>query len=116
MKGILSFSSLFLSFGTLICCALPALLVMLGFGATLAGFIGVFPEIVWFSENKGLVFSLAGIFITSSLWLQLRARSYDCSSDVCERTRSWSFHLLLLSATLYVIALFVAFLAPIIFL
>jgi len=116
MKGILSFSSLFLSFGTLICCALPALLVMLGFGATLAGFIGFFPEIVWFSENKGIVFTLAGIFISTSLFLQIRARSYDCSSDVCETTRGWSFYLLLLSTALFAVAVFVAFVAPIIFL
>jgi len=117
MKRLLSFSSLFMSFGTLICCALPALLVMLGFGATLAGIISVFPEIVWFSENKALVFSLAGVMLLSSLVLQLKAKkSYDCASEICERTRSWSFYVLLMSFALFFMAAFVAFIAPLIFL
>ena len=44
--------SLFTSIGTLLCCALPALLVTLGMGAALAGFISVAPWITVISKYK----------------------------------------------------------------
>ena len=37
--GVLSYLSLFTSFGTLLCCALPSLLVLVGLGATVASFL-----------------------------------------------------------------------------
>ena len=36
---------------TLLCCALPALLVALGAGAVLATAVSVFPQLVWVSEH-----------------------------------------------------------------
>ena len=44
--------SLFSSFGTLICCALPALLVSLGAGAVLAGLITNFPQLIFYLNIK----------------------------------------------------------------
>jgi hypothetical protein len=41
-----SLLSLFASSSTLICCAIPALLVSLGAGAALASLVAVFPQIV----------------------------------------------------------------------
>ena len=38
--------SLFASSGTLVCCALPALLVALGAGAALSSLVSVFPQVV----------------------------------------------------------------------
>lgn len=48
------------SASTLLCCALPALLVALGAGAVLASRVSVFPQLVWVSEHKIEVFVLAG--------------------------------------------------------
>ena len=48
----LSLLTLFTSGGTLICCALPALLVSLGAGAVMASVVSSVPQIVWFSEHK----------------------------------------------------------------
>ena len=45
---LLPLTSLFTSFSTLICCALPALLVSIGAGATLAGIISNFPQLIFF--------------------------------------------------------------------
>ena len=42
----LSFLSLFTSTGTILCCALPALLVTIGAGAALSSLISTFPQIV----------------------------------------------------------------------
>lgn len=44
--------SLFASFGTLICCALPSLLVLLGLGATVAAFLSAAPWLVTLSRHK----------------------------------------------------------------
>jgi hypothetical protein len=48
----LSALSLFTSFSTLICCALPALLVALGAGAVLSTLVSHVPQLVWVSEHK----------------------------------------------------------------
>jgi len=56
-QTVLPTLSLFTSMGTLVCCALPALLLTLGMGATLAGFIGAVPWIPWVSDYKAYVFA-----------------------------------------------------------
>jgi hypothetical protein len=58
--------SLFTSIGTLLCCALPALLVILGMGAALAGFISVAPWITVISKYKIFIFVGAGILLMLS--------------------------------------------------
>ncbi|MCA1854198.1 MAG: hypothetical protein LC647_17965, partial [Beggiatoa sp.] len=57
------FLSLFTSFGTLICCALPSLLVLLGLGATVASFLSAAPWLVTLSRNKDWVFAGSGALI-----------------------------------------------------
>ena len=54
--------TLFTSFGTLVCCALPALMVTLGMGTTLAGFIGMFPSVTFISDYKEPIFIISGMF------------------------------------------------------
>ena len=56
-----AWASLLASGSTLICCALPALLVTLGAGATLSSLVAAFPALVWLSEHKGLVFGTAAL-------------------------------------------------------
>ena len=65
-----SWLGLFSSFGTLICCAIPSTLVLLGFGATLASFLGNFPQLIWLSENKGLVFGVSFVMLGISYGAQ----------------------------------------------
>jgi hypothetical protein len=54
------------------------MLVSLGAGATLVELISVFPQLVWLSEHKGLVFGLAGMLLALSGVLVRRARSLPC--------------------------------------
>lgn len=111
-----AFLSLFTSTGTLICCALPALLVSLGAGAMMAGLIESLPQIVWFGKHKGIVFGLAGaLLLISGLW-QWHARSLPCPADkaqaaACARARRISWIVWGLSVVLFVTGFFFAFLA-----
>ncbi len=56
---LISWVSLFTSFGTLLCCALPSTLVLLGLGASLSNFLGVFPQLIWLSEHKDWLFAIS---------------------------------------------------------
>lgn len=115
-QTILPSLSLFTSAGTLICCALPALLVTLGMGASLAGFIGVFPWITAVSEYKRIVFVMAGIMLSISAILQWRARHAPCPVDpakarACMRLRKISWGILIVSIVIYSVGVFFAFFA-----
>jgi mercuric ion transport protein len=58
--GALSYLSLFTSLGTLLCCALPSLFVLFGFGATVASVLSQTPWLVAMSHHKQWVFIAAG--------------------------------------------------------
>src|SRR3954463_9875271 len=65
-SGVLSYLSLFTSFGTLLCCALPSLLVLIGLGATVASFLASVPWLVTLSRHKNLVFAVSGLLIAAN--------------------------------------------------
>jgi uncharacterized iron-regulated membrane protein len=102
-NATLSAAALLTSSATLVCCALPAVLVALGAGAALAGLVTAVPQLVWLSEHKPLLFSVAGILVVLSgaaLWY---GRTRPCPTDPaaarsCQRLRR-------LSAVLYGLAL-----------
>lgn len=120
MRRLLPALSLFTSVGTLICCALPALLVTLGLGATLAGIVGTVPQLVWLSEYKGIVFGVAGTMLLAAGVMQWRARKLPCPTDPAQRAacttgRRWSLVIYGVSLGIYLIGVFFAFIAPRIF-
>ncbi|HEU4621477.1 MAG TPA: hypothetical protein VFS42_04570 [Burkholderiaceae bacterium] len=109
--------SLFTSSGTLVCCTLPALLVAIGAGAALSGLVSVFPQIVWLSTHKMLVFVVAGAMLVVAGVFQWRARFAPCPADpalaaVCQRTRRRSAWIYGASVALFFIGAFFAFVAP----
>lgn len=109
--------SLFASSSTLICCALPALLVTLGAGAALSSLVTVFPQLVWLSEHKEALFVLAGTLLSLSGVLQWRNRTAPCPIDpalrqACLRTRAWSARVYGFSVVLYLVGGWFAFVAP----
>jgi hypothetical protein len=109
--------SLFASSSTLICCALPALLVALGAGAALSGLVGAFPQIVWLSEHKIGLFITAGVLLAASGWLQWRHRQAPCPidphlRDACLRTRKVSLRVYWASLGVYLVGGFFAFVLP----
>jgi hypothetical protein len=109
--------SLFASSSTLICCALPALLVALGAGASLSGLVGAFPQIVWLSEHKVGLFIFAGLMLAASGGLQWANRNAPCPidaalRDACLRTRKLSLRVYGVSVVIYLIGGFFAFVLP----
>jgi hypothetical protein len=109
--------SLFASSSTLICCALPALLVALGAGAALSGLVGAFPQMVWLSEHKISLFITAGVLLAASGWLQWRNRYAPCPIDpelrhACMRTRRIAWRVSGVSVVLFLVGAWFAFVMP----
>jgi mercuric ion transport protein len=64
--ALLNYFSLFGSFSTLICCALPSVLVLLGMGTAVASLLSAVPWLVNLSRHKVWTFSIAGALIAAS--------------------------------------------------
>jgi mercuric ion transport protein len=114
-----SLLSLFTSLGTLVCCALPSLLVLVGLGATVASTLAAAPWLVALSRHKAWTFGVAGALIAGNLayvyWLapRLRAQALGCRPDdpaACQVASRFSRRVLWLSVALYGIGLFAAYL------
>ena len=113
---LLPFLSLFTSAGTLVCCALPALLVSIGAGAALAGLVSTVPQLIWLSTYKGQVFTVAGVLLLVTGIIQWRMRNAPCPADPdlaasCMRMRSINKWVFILSVLIYLVGFFFAFLA-----
>ena len=120
MKKWIENSSLFLTVistgSTLICCAIPALLVLLGAGSTVVALVGIFPQLVWLSEHKNWVFGLGFLLLSSSYYFSV-STPISCPSDpvlaeACRRTKHWTRIVWGISAVLYGTGFVVAFVLP----
>lgn len=112
-----SLATLLASSGTLVCCALPALLVALGAGAALSSLVAAVPQLVWLSEHKGPLFLLAGAMLAASGGLQWVTRRAPCPADVrlaqaCLRTRRTGRWMWLASVSVYAVGAAFAYLLP----
>jgi hypothetical protein len=114
-KLLFGWLGLFGSLGTLVCCAIPSTLVLLGLGASLATFLGHFPQIIWLSENKEWVFGLSFFMLGLSYLGQRIAQTQVCPIDKkedCEVAKGWSRPIFWFSFTLNLIGVFYAFVLP----
>ncbi|MCX7978956.1 MAG: hypothetical protein N2578_08130, partial [Bdellovibrionaceae bacterium] len=83
--GFLDHLTLFSSFSTLLCCALPSLMVVLGFGAVLSSLVSSLPILIWISEHKSVVFGVSSfILLLNGIWLW-RQRNTPCPIDPQQR-------------------------------
>jgi len=119
-QTLLPMLSLFTSIGTLLCCALPALLVTLGMGAALAGFISIAPWVTIISEYKIVVFLIAGTLLVLSSYFLWINRNAPCPVDEkqarsCMLLRKFSFYTVTISIVIYIIGFFFAFIATALF-
>lgn len=117
--ALLNYLSLFTSMGTLLCCALPSLLVLLGLGATVAGLLSAVPWLVTLSHHKTWVFAISGTLIaanfayTYALAPRLRSRGQACSTEApeaCDSAGAVSRVLLWVSALIFCVGIFSAYL------
>ena len=113
--------SLFASTSTLLCCALPALLITLGAGAVMAGLTAAIPGIIALSENKGPLFLASGLLLGASAIMQWRSKNAPCPADpeqaaACNALRITSRRILVGSTLVYLTGVFFAYIWPEIFL
>ena len=81
--ALLNYFSLFSSFSTLICCALPSILVLVGMGTAVASLLSVAPWLVSLSRHKIWTFSIAGMLIAASFVMTYVVAPRLQRGDVC---------------------------------
>lgn len=114
----LNYFSLFSSFGTLLCCALPSVLVLLGLGTTVASLLSAMPWLVRLSHHKVWTFSISGSLIAISFLVtyliapRLGGRQACAADDAsaCGQASRTSRALLWFSAVIWTAGFFVAYL------
>ena len=113
-----AYFSLFASVGTLVCCALPSLLVLIGLGATVASVLSAVPWLVELSRNKEWVFGFSGVLIAANgyyvyrLAPRLQQTAEACGpgeESACTVAGRFSRVTLLASAGIYLVGFAVAF-------
>lgn len=117
---LLSYLSLFTSFGTLLCCALPSLLVLLGLGATVASFLSAMPWLVTLARHKIWVFTGSGALIAGDFiyiyWLSLRVKVQGEACTIangptaCDTATRLSRIALWVATVIYAVGFFTAYL------
>ncbi|MCA0200194.1 MAG: hypothetical protein LCH56_05070 [Proteobacteria bacterium] len=108
--------ALFTSFGTLICCALPAMLVALGAGAVVAGLVTAVPQVVAISIYKDYMFAGAGVLLLTAAVMRYATRNAPCpidphEADACRRLRRLSGWILGAAGLVYAVGFFFAYIA-----
>ena len=111
----LGFFTLFASSGTLVCCALPIILVTFGMGATVAALTSSFPFLVVLSQHKIWVFVVSGVMLLMSAMIIYRPNQ-SCPIDprqaqICQTSKKWNRRIYWLSVIIWCIGFFAAFVA-----
>lgn len=114
-QSAVSWLTLFTSAGTLICCALPIVFVMLGLGASVAAVTSTVPLLVTLAVHKIWVFAGSALMLLISGWLLYRP-GRACPSDpelarLCARAERWNRRIHGFSVAIWGIGLFAAYLA-----
>ncbi len=105
---------LFASTSTLLCCALPILLVSLGMGAVVASMASNIPFLVTLSMHKAWVFAGSGVLLLLGWWVLYRSNRV-CPTDpelkhLCTKASKWNIRLYWVSVFIWLIGFFSAFL------
>ena len=115
-SAVLNYFSLFTSLSTLVCCALPSLLVLFGLGASVASMLSFMPWLVTLSRHRQWTFAVSGTLIALSFvnmyYIAPRIRAKQCSADdpsACEEANRLNVILLWVSAGIYAVGMFVAY-------
>ena len=105
---------LFASTSTLVCCVIPIILVLLGFGSTVAFLAANVPYLVELSQNKIWVFLITGLLLALGAWALYRP-GRTCPTDpelakACNSAHKWNTRLWLVAVTLWVLGFATAYL------
>ncbi len=106
---------LFTSSSTLICCALPILLVSLGLGAVSASLFASFPFLVTLAQYKTWMFLSSAAVLALTGWLLYRS-GRACPADPelaeqCERAHRWNLRFFWVASAVWTVGVAAAYLA-----
>jgi hypothetical protein len=115
LNYLLPYFGLFTSFGTIFCCALPALFVLLGAGAVFASITATFPQMIFIAEHKDYFFLFAGIILSANAFMRYKNRNAPCPIDplqakACKHLKKINDVIFWFSICLFLIAFFVSYL------
>tara|TARA_R110000744_G_scaffold91550_1_gene177531 strand:+ start:52093 stop:52497 length:405 start_codon:yes stop_codon:yes gene_type:complete len=107
--------ALFASTTTLLCCALPILLVFLGLGAVSATLFASLPFLVTLSHYKLYLFIGSGVLLAAASWARFRP-GRQCPADPelaarCAAADRWNLRVLIVSAAIWTIGFTAAYLS-----
>jgi len=110
----MKYLALFVSSATLLCCALPALLVFFGFGAVVASLVSTIPLLVTLSEYKVAVFIISATLIGAAWLMSQRVKEcpIDAGKDNCNELKLHSRRIIIVSTILWSVGFSVAFILP----
>lgn len=113
--GAVSVLTLITSGGTLICCALPIMLVSVGLGAAVVGLTSALPWLVTLSEHKEWVFAGSALLLAIGGWTIYRP-GRRCPADpelqrLCESADRWNRRVFWLSVSIWGIGFAAAYLS-----
>ena len=109
-RPYLRWLTLFVSSGTLLCCALPILLVSLGLGSVVASLNYNLPGLMFLAEHKLWTLSLSALLLLFLAWMVWRPNQ-ACPTDpelaaACLKAKHWNRRVLTLSVMIWVIGCF----------
>lgn len=112
-----NFFSLFASSSTLICCALPAVFVLIGAGASFASLLSVFPFLIILSQYKLVITFAALAIIVIAGYVNYKTYYMPCPVDpearrACMQTRKNSRLLYYLSIAIFCFATIFTYIIP----
>ena len=116
-RYLVNFIALFSSVGTLLCCAVPSLLVLLGSGSTVVSLFTNFPSLEWLAKQKVFLFTFSALMLILSYYLNF-IKFKDCSIEKgknCREIKSKNIVIFYISVLLYLIGFFMSFIAGKIF-
>lgn len=113
-KPYLRWITLFIASGTLLCCALPILLVTLGFGAMVASLNYNIPGLIFLAENKVWTLTISAMLLMLLAWVVWRPNQH-CPTDsklaeICQKSKLWNKRIFWISSVIWIIGFFTSYL------
>ena len=114
-----SFLSLFASLSTLVCCALPAVFVVLGAGASFASLINTLPFLIVLSQYKLYITFFTLLMIMIAGYINYKTFYMPCPIDselgkACMRIRKKSRFIYYLSVLIFLFATIFTYILPLV--
>lgn len=110
---------LFASVPTLLCCALPVVLVSLGMGSVVVSlYSDHLPFLQWFGMNEHITFGVTAVLLVLTGWLLYRP-GRSCPTDpkmaqACQSANRWNQRFFWSAVVIWCIGAFFAFILPLI--